>query len=1379
MGSLSISLLGGFQVEWNGQPVTAFESNKVRALLVYLAVEATKPHQRTDLAALLWPDHPTSMARTNLRHVLRQLRQSLPDVADAPPLLLVTQQTIQLNPDVPATVDAVRFDQLLMESQRCTHREFYSCSACIQRYAEAASLYRGDFLGGLTFQDCDLFEEWIIVRREGYHSQIFDVCAALAAFYEKEGDLHGARRYAHRQLELEPWRESAHCQLMRILARGGQRTAALAQFAQCQQILLDEFDAEPTQETVRLYQEIRADRLTQETSQKELLSARSDATTPTASPPVQPVPRQEWGDAPATSHFYGRESDVERLQQWLLDVRCRLVVVLGMGGMGKTTLVAKVARAVELRFDSLFWRSLVNAPPLSEFLQEWLQFLSRQQLPRLSHTLNEQLTTLEEYLRQQRCLLVLDNVESIMEAGQAGQYRTGYEGYGQLIERLAQGQHQSCLVLTSRERPHRMLQLEEDFPSVHSLQMEGLSAEAGQALLKSRGIDGGANLVANVVRRYSGNPLALKLVARTIQELFEGDTAAFLSDELPIFDDIRTVLDQQFARLTSLEREVLIALAVERVALPVHELMENVQSARSMRTLLEALRALQRRSLLEKSDSGFALQNVVTEYVTEYIVEQACAEIQQGRLGLLNRHPLLKTQAKEYIRQSQSRLILQPVMHKLTSSMGRTALEKQFKGLLAHMRREAPLEPGYAGGNLLNLLLQPEPTLQGYDFSRLSIWQAYLRGKRLLNIDFTDAAFRHTAFTDAFGLVGAVAVSPPVGAAQNRSGEGGEALLAAGTSTGEIYLWQMNSGHSHAIFKGDPKFVWSVAFSRDGTILAGGGEGERIWLWNVQRQALHQILVGHTGTVRAVLFSPDGHMLFSASDDQTVRQWDVATGQLCRTFEGHTNKVWGLAISPDGRTVASCGDDQRICMWDVETGQLHRSLEEDRDGIRVVAFSPDAQLLASGGDDQKIRLWEVSSGKLRHVLEGHTNLILSLAFSPVQNVLVSGSADQTVRLWDAESGQGHRTLYGHTSYVWDVAFSSDGKMVVSGGGDQSVCVWDAPSGLLLSTLRGHSKRHNAVAFHPTGDRMASGGADQLVRIWGIASNKPQHILPGHSNWLWSVAFSPDGHLLASSSADRTIRLWEVSTGRLRHILQGHTAQVRGIVFSPDGSTLASGSDDQTIRLWDVATGQPQRVLHGHESWVWGVAFLPDGETLVSSSGDQTVRLWERRRGALHTTLRGHSNRVWGIAVSPDGKLLASGSDDQTVCLWSAQSGKLRHRLEGHDSVVWSVAFSSDGQLLASGSGDRSVRLWNAQNGAALTTLHGHTNWVLSVAFHPRGNLLASASADETIRLWDVETATCLQTLHADGPYAGMKIRGATGVSDVRRTSLKALGAVEE
>jgi WD40 repeat protein len=1259
---------------------------------------------------------------------------------------------------------------------------------------QAVELYQGDFLSGFYVSDNEVFEAWALLKRETFHRQALETFYHLTAWYEGQGNYKEAGRYAQRQLELEPWREEAHQQLMRLLALAGQRSAALAQYDTCRRILTVELGVEPGAETVALYEQIRTGEVKAE--DRGLKIEDSPKIDPSSILPP-PSSAQDWGEAPNITTFYGRQTEVAQLEQWLVTDRCRLVAVLGLGGMGKTTLTTKVTRSLAVphttgKFDFVFWRSLLNAPPLMDILQASLRFFSSQKLTDLPDTLAERLTLLFDCLRQHRCLLVLDNMESILQPGdRAGTYRPGYEDYGQLIQRLGQTDHQSCLLLTSRERPKGMARLEGDSPLVCSLQLIGLDARAGQELLQSGGLSGTAGLTASLLDRHSGNPLALKLVSRAIQELFNNDIAAFLSEETLIFDDIRDVLDQQFGRLSPLEQELLIWLAIEREAVSLQTLEDNLIHQPAKRNILEAIRSLQRRSLLETRNGNFTLQNVVIEYLTDYLIERVCQEIETGlseqpspqgtqseggaEASLLNRYALMKAGAKEYVRQSQVRLILHPVSKRLVSRLGQRELEASIKDLLEQLRSTfSRPTPRYAAGNLLNLLLHLGVEIQEYDFSRLSIRQAYLQGVSLTKVNFAGADLSRSIFTDTFGFIGSVAFG--FDASQN----GGE-FLAAGTSTGEIRLWGVTEGYPYQALKGHTQAVWAVTFSPDGQILASGSEDQTILLWDSHRGSVRQILRGHTGTVRSLAFSPDGQTLASGSYDQTIRLWEVSTGRLLATLAGHNSRVWTVAFSPDGETLASGSDDHTLRLWDVRqnNGQPRLILDGHTEAVRSVAFSPDGQTLSSGSDDHTLRLWDAHTGQSRQVLTEHNNYILSVAFSPDGQTLVSSSADQTVRLWDAQTSQPRHILQGHTNMIWSVACNVKGQIVASGGGDQTVRLWDAHTVQLHYTLQGYANRGSAVAFSPTGQTVASAGSEGQICLWDAATGQLCRTLSGHSNWVWSVAFSADGQTLASSSADQTIRLWEVASGQSLLTLQGHTGRGRGVAFSPDGQTLASGSDDQTIRLWDVRTGFLLTILQGHTNWVWSVAFSPDGQTLASGSHDQTIGLWDVATGQLRHRFEGHTNRIWGIAFSPDGQTLASGSDDRTIRLWEVGSGQVRHILQGHSSEVWSVAFSPDGQTLASGSGDQTIRLWDVQTGEALATLTGHTGWVSAVAFSPDGQTLVSNSVDETVRLWEVSSGQCLHTLRAPGPYAGLNIIGVTGLSEAQKAALKALGAVEE
>lgn len=186
---------------------------------------------------------------------------------------------------------------------------------------------------------------------------------------------------------------------------------------------------------------------------------------------------QSWGEASEIASFYGRADEQSCLEEWLVRDRCRLVALLGIGGVGKTALSIKVAKQVQGEFDYVVWRSLRHAPPLSELLPNIILFLSEQKDTQIPNAAPQQIEKLLNYLRQHCCLLVLDNMEAVLQTGErAGRYREGYENYGYLLERVADSEHQSCLMITSREKPGGVSVREGDELEVRSLQLTGLGS---------------------------------------------------------------------------------------------------------------------------------------------------------------------------------------------------------------------------------------------------------------------------------------------------------------------------------------------------------------------------------------------------------------------------------------------------------------------------------------------------------------------------------------------------------------------------------------------------------------------------------------------------------------------------------------------------------------------------------------------------------------------------------------------------------------------------------------------------------------------------------------------------------------------------------------
>ena len=327
---------------------------------------------------------------------------------------------------------------------------------------------------------------------------------------------------------------------------------------------------------------------------------------------------QDWGEAIDVSVFYGRAAELATLNHWIVNDRCRLVALLGMGGIGKTALAVSIAEQVQGEFKYLIWRSLRNAPPVKEFLTELILFLSHQQEVNLPETIESQISCLMEYLRSSRCLLVLDNGESILRSGEyAGRYCAGYEGYGQLLRRVADERHQSCLILTSREKPIGLTAREGETLPVRSLQLTGLGQVEAQEILKAKGLVPVEEESRKLIEYYTGNPLALKIVATTIKSLFNGDVFRFSEQGTVIFSDVWELLDQQFNRLSPLEKEVMYWLATTEEQVTISELLEKIVPTVPDRELLKALESLQQRSLIERSSASFTQQSIILNYMSE------------------------------------------------------------------------------------------------------------------------------------------------------------------------------------------------------------------------------------------------------------------------------------------------------------------------------------------------------------------------------------------------------------------------------------------------------------------------------------------------------------------------------------------------------------------------------------------------------------------------------------------------------------------------------------------------------------------------------------------------------------------------------------------
>ncbi|MBD2515622.1 AAA family ATPase [Nostoc sp. FACHB-973] len=324
---------------------------------------------------------------------------------------------------------------------------------------------------------------------------------------------------------------------------------------------------------------------------------------------------QDWGTAVDVSVFYDRTQEMAQLESWILQDRCRLLTVFGMGGVGKTILAAKLAKQIQGEFDSVIWRSLRQAPSFDEIISDLVSFVSNHQEPK------PDINKLIYYLRTSRCLIILDNLETVLDVGHTGKYRSGYQEYTELIRVISEVEHKSCVILTTREKPIEMNFLEGANPTVSSLKLFG-SVEAAFLIVQSYPLFGTDEDKYKLCNLYTNNPLKIRLVANTIINLFNKDINNFLKQNTFVFSGIRRLLDQQFHRLSALEQQVMYWLQINQELTTIGYLHIKIVPTISKAKLFDAVESLIRRSLIETEVGGYSQSPIVMEYVKEVFTEE-------------------------------------------------------------------------------------------------------------------------------------------------------------------------------------------------------------------------------------------------------------------------------------------------------------------------------------------------------------------------------------------------------------------------------------------------------------------------------------------------------------------------------------------------------------------------------------------------------------------------------------------------------------------------------------------------------------------------------------------------------------------------------------
>ncbi len=508
MSRLELTTFGVPRIKIDGRSVEQLSSRKAQALLIYLAA-TRQQHSRQALAGLLWGEMSEEKARRNLRVTLTRIRVPLENH------LIIRRRSLRID-----DVDNVWLD--VSEFESC----LASATPTLEQLQRAASLYQGHFLNDFALRDAPLFEEWVRPLQERYRQMAMEAIYRLANYHTEQKQYSTAITLANRLLLLEPWMEEAHRQLMLLLALSGQRSAALTQYDSCRNMLLEELGVEPAAATVDLYEQIL-----REDIQPDAQKAPIELTPTAQATPIQ-IPA-------AVKHFVGRSAEMVALEQVLCAVgKPQVQALVGMGGIGKSSLAIQLARGVQKEFpDGVLWANAATSEPMA-ILESWASAYGYD-FTRIAD-LESMAAALRGVLAEKRVLIVLDDVTSVSR-----------------IRPLLPGGEQCRVLLTTRDQDLARALNAQVWP------LRELSSENGRLLLSA--ILGQNRVVAEaeaadeICALLQNLPLALEITAQRLKSRPRRQLAQMaqrLRDET-----------QRLSLLRISDREVRVSFAVSWEAL--------------------------------------------------------------------------------------------------------------------------------------------------------------------------------------------------------------------------------------------------------------------------------------------------------------------------------------------------------------------------------------------------------------------------------------------------------------------------------------------------------------------------------------------------------------------------------------------------------------------------------------------------------------------------------------------------------------------------------------------------------------------------------------------------------------------------------------------
>jgi WD40 repeat protein/DNA-binding SARP family transcriptional activator len=1338
--------------------VRGFATDKARALLAYLVVEADQPHRRETLAGLLWPDYPEKSARTSLRSALANLRQVIGDRDADPPYLYISRQTIQFNREADAWSDVATFAGNL-ETGLSPYQPAHEGTT--DRLAKAVELYQGHFLEGLSVADSPAFEEWALLTREQLQRHMLTALQVLVDHHEQNGDLQRALDLARRGLEIDPWREGARGQLMRLLALSGQRAAALAQYESYSGLLATELGVEPSAALQVAYESLLKGELPPAPAAS--LPAAEQEPRVVGACPYRGLAAFREVDAP---FFFGREGFTERLFRALHE-RPLVTVVVGSSGSGKSSAV--FAGLLPRLRDTGDWLIASFRPGGEPF-----------------HALGASLLTLlDPELGETDRLIETHKLAAALKDRDVDLHTVVLRAVEKAVGSTDTGSGRVLLLVDQFEELYTLCPDSDSRRQVLETLLAATEAEAARrlsplALLLTLRADFMGQALAH--RPFAAalqqgalmlGPMAREELRAAIERPAEVQGAAFeaglverLLDDvgeepgnLPLLEFALTLLWER------LERGWMTHAAYEEIGRVDGALARYAQEG------FDELRGDEqdsaRRIFVQLVQPGEGTEDTRRLATRAELGEENWPLVQHladRRLVVTGRDPSTGIETVEVVHEA------------LTQNWGqlRAWMEADRAFRVWQERLRAALRAWEVSCRDEGALLRGAPLMEAegwYEerdgelgpaeraFIRAGV---ALRERRQLE---RDRRRRRTILALAGGLVLALILALLVGLQWQRA----EVEVDARAAAEAIAVQERQAARIEADRRATAE---AVALEQ-------------------REEALRQASVGLAAKSLTELegTAPERAVLLALAALESYPYTPQAESALAQAVETHIPRLvlrwgpytWAVAWSPYGGKIAAAAETG-VLIWDADTGGQWRriSFPDHRCNGSDVAWSPSGERLvavgerlADGVDEACVapRVWEASGEEKLLTFKGHEGQANSADWSPDGANILSAGVDGAARIWDADSGDERLTLSGHTGGVNDAAWSPQGDRIVTAGADGTAKVWDVSTlrhaqddaalyrgveiGTELVTLDGHMVAVNCAAWSPDGDRIATASADGLVRVWLLPSGTSSagaatlgevlFTLSGHSDAVRGVAWSPDGERLATASADGTVRLWDAATGEHLLTLYGLVDDLQKVAWSPSGDQLTVGGGT-SLPVWDVS-GQPLR-LSGHIDDVWDAQWSQDGRNIGTTSYDGTARIWDAVTGEELLALE-HPAPARFFAWSPDGRRIVTTCQDGVARVWDTSSGELLLQVAARPGDFFFVAsWSPDGsRFAASSAADALVTIYDGTTGASLGSFHAG-DFAHRLPWSPEGDRIVTGGLSGST-VWDTATGEALLVMAAD------------------------------